>query len=139
KPSPSGDRRPRPQKFADRDASKEAREPKEAKPGREPRLFTKGEAKSIDGPRPKRGSRPFDTRDKYSKGELKYPKKSFSRGGDDRTEDRGRSFVQQRRLKKIEKDLNKDTIRLNKYIANSGICSRREADELITQGLVEVN
>jgi 23S rRNA pseudouridine2605 synthase len=30
-------------------------------------------------------------------------------------------------------------IRLNKFIANSGICSRREADELITQGLIMVN
>lgn len=29
--------------------------------------------------------------------------------------------------------------RLNKYIANSGICSRREADELIKMGLVRVN
>ncbi len=29
--------------------------------------------------------------------------------------------------------------RLNKYIANSGICSRREADELIATGLIEVN
>ncbi len=33
----------------------------------------------------------------------------------------------------------KTSIRLNKYIANSGICSRREADKLIEQGLVEVN
>lgn len=32
-----------------------------------------------------------------------------------------------------------DEIRLNKYIANSGVCSRREADELIAQGLVTVN
>lgn len=30
-------------------------------------------------------------------------------------------------------------IRLNKYIANSGICSRREADALIEKGLVRVN
>ncbi len=30
-------------------------------------------------------------------------------------------------------------IRLNKYISNSGICSRREADELIKAGLVSVN
>lgn len=30
-------------------------------------------------------------------------------------------------------------IRLNKYIANSGICSRREADELISSGQVTVN
>ncbi len=33
----------------------------------------------------------------------------------------------------------KGEIRLNRYIANSGICSRREADELIAQGLVKVN
>ncbi|MCX8149332.1 pseudouridine synthase [Thermaurantimonas aggregans] len=30
-------------------------------------------------------------------------------------------------------------VRLNKFLANAGICSRREADELIRQGLVEVN
>ena len=30
-------------------------------------------------------------------------------------------------------------IRLNKYISNSGICSRREADDLITKGMVTVN
>lgn len=34
---------------------------------------------------------------------------------------------------------NTDDIRLNKYIANSGICSRREADENIAIGLVTVN
>ena len=31
------------------------------------------------------------------------------------------------------------TTRLNKYISNSGICSRREADELITAGVIKVN
>ncbi len=31
------------------------------------------------------------------------------------------------------------TIRLNKYIANSGICSRREADKLIEAGEITVN
>lgn len=30
-------------------------------------------------------------------------------------------------------------IRLNKYIASTGICSRREADELISQGLITIN
>ena len=30
-------------------------------------------------------------------------------------------------------------IRLNKYMANAGLCSRREADEYITKGLVKVN
>lgn len=34
---------------------------------------------------------------------------------------------------------NLDGIRLNKYIANSGLCSRREADTYISAGLVHVN
>ncbi|MCK9159980.1 MAG: pseudouridine synthase [Bacteroidaceae bacterium] len=32
-----------------------------------------------------------------------------------------------------------EPIRLNKYLANAGICSRREADEFITTGVVSVN
>jgi 23S rRNA pseudouridine2605 synthase len=32
-----------------------------------------------------------------------------------------------------------EKMRLNRYIANSGVCSRREADELITMGLISVN
>ncbi len=32
-----------------------------------------------------------------------------------------------------------DLIRLNKYVANSGVCSRREADKLIESGAVKVN
>jgi 23S rRNA pseudouridine2605 synthase len=32
-----------------------------------------------------------------------------------------------------------DGIRLNRYIANAGICSRREADELIAAGEIKVN
>lgn len=32
-----------------------------------------------------------------------------------------------------------ENVRLNKYLSNAGICSRREADTLIQTGLVEVN
>ena len=32
-----------------------------------------------------------------------------------------------------------EPIRLNRFIANSGVCSRREADELIRNGLISVN
>ena len=53
----------------------------------------------------------------------------------------GKSFVP--RPKRIEyeqviPDPN-EQIRLNKFMANSGICSRREADEFIQKGLVKVN
>ncbi len=37
------------------------------------------------------------------------------------------------------KNNSQDTIRLNKYVANSGMCSRREADVHIATGLVTVN
>ncbi len=40
---------------------------------------------------------------------------------------------------KKNKNESGDLIRLNKYVANSGICGRREADELIAKGLVVVN
>ena len=46
-------------------------------------------------------------------------------------------------LSKYEKNHRKhedtDELRLNKYIANSGICSRRDADELIQKGVIKVN
>jgi 23S rRNA pseudouridine2605 synthase len=32
-----------------------------------------------------------------------------------------------------------DTVRLNKFLSNAGICSRREADENIKMGLVQIN
>tara|TARA_Y100000768_G_scaffold127690_3_gene94720 strand:+ start:700 stop:1443 length:744 start_codon:yes stop_codon:yes gene_type:complete len=38
-----------------------------------------------------------------------------------------------------KKDSNKIKVRLNKYISNSGLCSRREADRYILKGLVSVN
>lgn len=38
-----------------------------------------------------------------------------------------------------KKSGNPDEIRLNKYVANSGVCSRREADVHIATGLVSVN
>ncbi|HLP11351.1 MAG TPA: pseudouridine synthase, partial [Flavobacteriales bacterium] len=63
-------------------------------------------------------------------------KKSFEKGKNDYN----------RLLKKSEKYLDKEekgssdgSVRLNRYIANSGVCSRREADDLILAGAVKVN
>jgi 23S rRNA pseudouridine2605 synthase len=38
-----------------------------------------------------------------------------------------------------EESTSSGKVRLNRYIANSGVCSRREADELIKIGLISVN
>jgi 23S rRNA pseudouridine2605 synthase len=43
------------------------------------------------------------------------------------------------RQTKVNTKKEDETIRLNRYIANSGICSRRKADELIAAGVVSVN
>lgn len=42
-------------------------------------------------------------------------------------------------LGKANRNFDSETIRLNKYISNSGICSRREADVFISNGVVTVN
>jgi 23S rRNA pseudouridine2605 synthase len=53
------------------------------------------------------------------------------------------SFSSERPVMRVRKDQPKKAddglIRLNRYIANSGICSRRKADELIAAGVVSVN
>ncbi len=52
----------------------------------------------------------------------------------------GKEIGRREQPKKIVKKSNTaEGIRLNKYIANSGICSRREADTFIATGLVTVN
>jgi 23S rRNA pseudouridine2605 synthase len=57
----------------------------------------------------------------------------------------GNSAPDKKRIRKTNpkqhaaKDINSDGIRLNRYLASTGICSRREADELIKAGLVTVN
>ncbi len=38
-----------------------------------------------------------------------------------------------------QQNVSDDAIRLNRYVANSGVCSRREADVLIATGVVTVN
>lgn len=54
---------------------------------------------------------------------------------------RGKSFTP--RPKRVEYEMPimdpNEQMRLNKFMANAGICSRREADEFIQQGLVKVN
>jgi 23S rRNA pseudouridine2605 synthase len=54
-------------------------------------------------------------------------------------EDKGERVAPTLRSRKATPKVDDDLIRLNRYIANSGICSRRKADELIEAGVVSVN
>ena len=51
----------------------------------------------------------------------------------------GRSSPQKQKILSLEHEEKYGPIRLNKYISNSGICSRRDADMLIQTGAILVN
>lgn len=87
----------------------------------------------------KRAPRPRTTRD-AGEGDRKWNRKSDSEFYGDRRKSglrAGGGF----RKKSFDKSAQEDdgTIRLNKFISNAGICSRREADEMIEAGVVSVN
>jgi 23S rRNA pseudouridine2605 synthase len=126
------------------------------------RSYNSGE----EGERPQRpqGDRPYRPRFNSEGGQRSYgdrPQRSYGDRsfrprfqGDDRPSRGGqRKFQQNRpgynpnakysRKKQIEYKEQfvdpEEPIRLNKYLANAGICSRREADEFISAGVVSVN
>jgi 23S rRNA pseudouridine2605 synthase len=70
---------------------------------------------------------------KAKKSVTKFKKPLF-----DQPKDEKPSYNFEKFENRSKKDLDEE-IRLNKYIANSGICSRREADELIKKGEIKVN
>lgn len=75
------------------------------------------------------------------RGNSKPANKQSSRGGDHA---KSKSFARgnapiRKKVSTPSKPSNPDEIRLNKYIANSGICSRRDADMHISVGSVSVN
>ena len=76
-------------------------------------------------------------RDSKSKGKPQGKGKPFGKGND-----RTKRFSKENApvtKKAPQTKSNPDEMRLNKYIANSGICSRREADMYISTGSVTVN
>ena len=102
---------------------------------------SKGFKRNVDGfesdEKPRRFNKSFDgdSREKRS-----YDRKERSSGRFDkpyRKKDDNRKY--NKKSKEASGQLSDGLVRLNRYIANSGICSRREADELITAGLVSVN
>ncbi len=66
----------------------------------------------------------------------------YKRPGQNRFQQRpGKQFIPRpKQIDYVIEDIDpNEPIRLNKYMANAGVCSRREADEHITAGLVKVN
>jgi 23S rRNA pseudouridine2605 synthase len=121
-------------------STKPERPGKVERPGR-PEKFEKSERTGSSG-RPGRYEKP-GPRERPAK--FEKTERSDRSGRPERTIKLDRQNLPERtvRPKKIvrqgEKNDNPDLMRLNKYIANSGICSRREADRLIAAGAVSVN
>jgi 23S rRNA pseudouridine2605 synthase len=104
------------------------------------------------GDKPKRTPNSYQASDKPA-GERKFssrPTVAFKRNDDDDrptkkpvydkiTRDRDAPIKTLRAKKPTKKAEDDGLIRLNRYIANAGICSRRKADELIIAGVVSVN
>jgi 23S rRNA pseudouridine2605 synthase len=115
-------------------------------PRNESRSYVKKDNFSTDGERPFRkfddkktstsrstDSRPFRKREEGTGGSKPFSKEARP-WSKDRPE---KAPVMRSRKESVSADDGK--IRLNRYIANSGICSRRKADELIAAGVVSVN
>lgn len=136
-----GDTRPAGQsKFSRRkNDSKEFSKPRERKFDHRAKERPEGFSKPREGKSFDRSDKPSDKKGFFSK--LSRGGKSFERSKR-HDADFGESLKDYSKHKEEEKEVTQqgsDKIRLNKYISNSGVCSRREADELITMGLVSVN
>lgn len=80
---------------------------------------------------------------------MRTPRKGgFNRKKNDDTDKRRQGFKKSRPAGRAASKSHKpgrpvkkedESVRLNKYIANAGVCSRREADELILAGVIKVN
>jgi 23S rRNA pseudouridine2605 synthase len=94
-------------------------------------------------PRDTRGSR--DTRDKPEFTDRKTPSSRDQRSRPgfkkevERKERQDKNSPELQTLRHETLSSKENTWRLNKFIANSGICSRREADNLISEGKVTLN
>jgi 23S rRNA pseudouridine2605 synthase len=120
KSSPSGGKfsKERTDRFSGSSEKKgEGRFPMDRKAGSRPPSDKKPFKKSFDGP---------EANPKKFAAEDRPKRKSYEKSGE------GEKYS-------VVTPVQTEQIRLNRYIANSGVCSRREADELITMGLISVN
>ncbi len=149
KPSPGKDFKPRPE-GAQKGGFKPWEKKESGNSSYKPKAYKEGSSKdSAEG-----------EKRSYIKKENKYSgeggnarfddkKTSTSRSTDSRPfrkkeykdfkQDRGERIAPATRGRKIAEPKDDGLIRLNRYIANAGVCSRRKADELIEAGIISVN
>ena len=133
----------------DKRSGKRSFSPRDGKPSRPKRRFTDDDNRDDKG---YSGKRSFKGKDRSS------DKRHFSKNDNKRSRRRdvtaessilteiverrkqeGRQNPRKPQILTLEYEEQHGPIRLNKYIANAGICSRREADTLIASGAITVN
>ena len=129
--SNNGERRPRPRFH--REGEPVSARPRFHREGDKPVAFGYNPERAEHADRPRRsfnGERPFS-------GERpNRPNRPF--GGKPKRNNGLYSAHKQQVYREQHEDLTKP-VRLNKYLANAGICSRREADDFIQAGVITVN
>ena len=129
--SNNGERRPRPRFH--REGEPVSARPRFRREGDKPVAFGHNPERAEHADRPRRsfnGERPFS-------GERpNRPNRPF--GGKPKRNNGLYSAHKQQVYREQHEDLTKP-VRLNKYLANAGICSRREADDFIQAGVITVN
>ena len=131
-----GERRPRPRFHREG-------EPVSARPAR-PRFSREGENRpkpfGFNSERSFTGERSFNGERREGRGERPFggerPNRPF--GGKPKRNNGLYSARKQQTYREQHEDMTKP-VRLNKYLANAGICSRREADDFIQAGVITVN
>jgi len=139
-PRPSGNKRDkdfRSDKKSKSSTDKPKKEPRELESKRGTRgtgrnaPVRRTEAKPAD--KPKRAPKPWEQKeDREGKSRSAVPRGEFSKGGV-----RGK-YLSKRRADPAPKN-DDGLMRLNRFLSNAGIASRRDADKLIELGLVQVN
>ena len=87
---------------------------------------------------PRRRDDGGERRRRFDRDERPERRRSFSRGDDDREKKSVYSKKKQLEYQQKNEELG-DELRLNRFIAKGGVCSRRDADALIQAGRVKVN
>ena len=102
--------------------------------------FGKSSGKSFDRSFDRSSERPSENSERrYSRNSGGFNKNFDSRRDNDRPRYKSGRNNAAPKPAFTPQDSETDGIRLNKFISNSGICSRREADEYIKAGLVSIN
>jgi 23S rRNA pseudouridine2605 synthase len=143
KPYKSDDRDSKPYNRDDRDKKPYNRDNRDRKPysreDSDDRRKDYGKDRSFDKKKrygDKDDFQPFKPYKKYDRDD----KRSFDKSKFDKPRYKKPNFEEENRsLKPWEKGYEDEKVRLNKFIANSGVCNRREADELIKRGEIKVN